>query len=210
MESMGTKIRKLREARGMSQSALAAAARVSQPVIAELEAGNQLSSKKLPEIARALGVDVTQLDERYSGVYTAPPPLFAATGQKLPVYTAAEGGNGHLIIDFTPIDYLPRPQMFEDVSDAYAILVTGESMVPAYEPGDHALVHPRLPPIRGTDVILYEVDDGTGEARATIKRLVGWNDVEWTLQQWNPAHTFKLPRSDWNRCHRVVGKFSRR
>ncbi len=208
MDSLGSRIRALREERGMSQSALARAARVSQPVIAELEAGNQSTSKKLPEIAQALGVEISELDPRFIGVTIPPLPLFTS-GTRLPVYSAAEGGNGHFIIDFTPIDYLPRPQMFDDVSDAYAILITGDSMAPAFEPGDHALVHPRLPPIRGADVILYELN-GEGEAKATVKRLVSWNDTEWTIQQWNPAKTFKLPRNLWPKCHRVVGKFSRR
>lgn len=65
MTSLGDKILALRQQRGLSQSALAKKAKVSQPVIAELESGLQMSSKKLPEIAAALGVRVHDLDPRY-------------------------------------------------------------------------------------------------------------------------------------------------
>lgn len=65
MTGIGERILALRTKRGMSQSALAKKAKVSQPVIAELESGLQQSSKKLPEIAAALGVSAHDLDPRY-------------------------------------------------------------------------------------------------------------------------------------------------
>lgn len=211
MDSVGSRIKALREAKGLSQAALARMAKVSQPVIANLEIEQQVSTKRLPEIAAALGVDVSALDPRFQPKPTnqLSTSRFFNDAAKLPVYAAAEGGSGHMIVTTDPIEWLPRPYTLEAVEDAYAILIVGESMVPAFEPGDTAWVNPRLPPMKGCDVVIYEVN-GDGEATATIKRLVGWTDAEWTLQQWNPAKTFKLKRSDWPKCHRVVGKFSRR
>lgn len=104
---------------------------------------------------------------------------------------------------------IPRPHKLENISEAYGILVEGESMVPAFEPGDVAWVNPRLAPRRGRDVILYAETEGSADRRATIKRLKTWTDDHWTLEQWNPPKTFKLPRAEWTTCHRVAGKFSR-
>lgn len=61
----GIKVRELREALGMSQGELAKAAGCSQPVIVKIESGEQKTSRKLPGIARALGVDIAELDPDY-------------------------------------------------------------------------------------------------------------------------------------------------
>lgn len=63
---IGDKIRKLREAKGLSQPQLAERAGVSQQLISNLESGKVKSSKKLPEIAAALGAAPSQIDSRYS------------------------------------------------------------------------------------------------------------------------------------------------
>lgn len=79
---LGTRIRELREGAGLSQAALARAAGISQNVIAELEAGTQLTTKKLPKIAQALGVDVADVDIEYAsgrgGHERGPRLIFAA------------------------------------------------------------------------------------------------------------------------------------
>lgn len=139
-----------------------------------------------------------------------PLPRFFDESDRMPVYAAAEGGNGTMIISTDEIDRIPRPYTLEGITEAYGILITGESMVPAFRPGDTAWVNPRLPPIRDCEVILYQLDEHNGEAVATIKQLVGWTDREWLVQQWNPPKKFKLDRGLWKTCHRVVGKFSRR
>ncbi|RFC65484.1 S24 family peptidase [Fulvimarina endophytica] len=130
-------------------------------------------------------------------------------GADLPVYAAARGGDGHIIVTFDPVEFVKRPAPLAHVKEGYGLLVTGDSMVPAYRPGDTALVNPRLPAERGEDVILYH-NPPDGEAEATVKHLVAFNDREWTLQQYNPPETFTLSRIEWPICHRVVGKYNRR
>jgi phage repressor protein C with HTH and peptisase S24 domain len=144
------------------------------------------------------------------GLRSKPLPRFFDESDRMPVYAVAEGGNGTIIVSTDEIDRIPRPYTLEGIAEAYGILITGESMVPAFRPGDTAWVNPRLPPIRDCEVILYQVNDHDGEAVATIKQLVGWTDREWLVQQWNPPKKFKLDRGLWKTCHRVVGKFSRR
>lgn len=137
-------------------------------------------------------------------------PELVTDNDPLPVYAAAEGGDGNIIVSVEEIERSPRPYMLQGVGDAYGILVTGDSMIPAFRPGDVAWVNPRLPPMRGAEAIFYTVNDVSGEARASIKELVSWTEKAWTVQQWNPAKTFQLPRPHWNRCHRVVGRLIRR
>ncbi len=123
----------------------------------------------------------------------------------VPVYAAAMGGKGHLIIDFSPIDEIAPPPEIARVRGAYGILIVGESMVPAYRPGDVAWVNPHKPLERDTDVVLYHVPP-TGEAEAIIKALVGFSDREWRLRQYQPLLEFAESRVDWPTCHRIVGK----
>ena len=192
----------------MTQAKLASKAGVPQSVISEIENGKRKSTGSLPEIAQALGVKVGELDPRFGDADS--PPTFMNNRDTMPVYASAEGGDGALIISTSEIDRVPRPYTLEGVSEAYAILITGESMSPAYEPGDYAWVNPRLPPMRDTDCVLYEIDGETGEAKATIKRLLTWTPKAWNLRQFNPRKDFSVDRAQWNKYHRVVGNFRRR
>jgi transcriptional regulator with XRE-family HTH domain len=63
--SIGKNVRRLRQAAGLSQPALAQLAGVTQQLISQLERDQQTSTKALPQIARALGVRVEQIDDNY-------------------------------------------------------------------------------------------------------------------------------------------------
>ncbi len=181
--------------------------------------------EKLPEderirLAALLGVDEAMLrdppppansrsngaSQRHENVVHPPIQMFSAK-PTMPVYASAEGGAGAMIVSTDAIEYVVRPHTLEAVTDAYAILIDGESMIPAYEPGDKAWVNPLLPPMRNMDHIFYDVDNQ--DKHATIKRLVSWTDKDWVVKQYNPLKEFKLPRSTWAKCHRVVGKFNK-
>lgn len=127
----------------------------------------------------------------------------------LPVYAAAMGGNGHQVITFDAIDWVKRPAVLDNVKGGYAIYIVGDSMVPAFRPGDLALINPHLPAQRDTDVVLFHVPPHD-EAECIIKRLIGFNDRDWKLEQYNPYKEFAEPRESWPICHRVVGKYSSR
>ena len=206
----GEEIKAAREARSMSQAGLAEAIGISQVAIKKIEAGQTLKSKYMPEIEAFLRLGTYKVREQPDGGTYKEPPRFMNAVDTMPVYASAEGGNGHFIVTTDEIDRVPRPYTLEGITDAYAILITGESMVPAYEPGDYAWVNPRLPPQRDTDCILYSIDDVTGESNATIKRLLSWDARAWKLRQYTPAKEFPLERGVWTKHHRVVGNFRRR
>src|SRR5690606_22237218 len=153
----------------------------------------------------------SQGEERTKGdpVSIIPGASLITQDKSLPVYAATMGGDGHVIITFDPIEYVKRPAVLEHVKDGYGVLIVGESMIPAYRPGDTALVNPRLPPQRDTDVVLFH-NPPNDEAECIIKQLNGFNDQVWHLEQFNPADTFDEYRKEWPICHRVVGKYNRR
>jgi len=230
METLGSRLRFARSAAGLSQEAVAKQFGISRVSVTQWEADKTSPDRdKLPALAELLGTTMPWLMQ---GQGEAPPKAGspAAAGKRnatafnpeitpgqhlvgmrgLPVYAAAMGGNGHLIVSFDAIDTLKMPAVLENVKGGYGLLIRGESMVPAYWEGDIALVHPHLQPARGFNVVLYHTQPTSGEVEAIVKQLEGWNDRDWTLKQWNPLETFKETRADWPICHRIVGKYDRR
>lgn len=130
----------------------------------------------------------------------------------LPVYAAVEGGPGEMVINTDPIEWVTRPWYLKAVRDGYAVLIVGESMAPVFEPGDYAIVNPRLPPIGGQDAIFTQ-ERADGEFKATIKRMVRRNAVGWRVRQFNPPENqepeFDLRSPPWTKAVRVVGKYYR-
>jgi phage repressor protein C with HTH and peptisase S24 domain len=145
------------------------------------------------------------------GITKGDPPTYVEPGPPpprtpfVPIYSAAQGGKGHIIIDTNPIEEARPPDEIIRVREAYGILIVGESMVPAYRPGDVAWVNPHKPVERDTDVVLYHVPPH-GEVEAIIKALIGISDHEWRLRQYQPPRDFSESRIDWPVCYRIVGK----
>jgi phage repressor protein C with HTH and peptisase S24 domain len=210
----GEAFRAAREDARLSQLDLARMAGVCQQLIAAIETGRTRSTKFLPRIAVALNRRPGELDPDWLAVDEQRGPASPASfgDRDLPVYASAEGGEGQIIVSPDPMEIIPRPSPVVGVRDAYAVYITGESMVPEFEPGDLAIVNPNLPPIAGVTCIFY--GEQAGAARATIKRLRRQTQDAWHVRQWNPPEgmkeDFTLPRSAWPICHRTVGKHSRR
>jgi transcriptional regulator with XRE-family HTH domain len=61
--AMGRRVKRLREAKGMTQRALAAKAKVTQGLVHQLETGviQDVRSQIVVKLAKALGVPVTEL-----------------------------------------------------------------------------------------------------------------------------------------------------
>ncbi|SRR6266436_2355841 len=209
-----------RKSKGLSQGGLANAARVSQQLIASIETGATRTTKFLLRLAAALDVPPGQLDPEWANVQpllerateaSLVPGTAPANQRDLPIHSSAEGGEGFIIVTTDAVDWLPRPPPVAHVRRAYGLYVTGESMVPEFEPGDIALVNPHLPVVPDTTCIFYGAP--ADEVRATIKRLRRKTGDTWYLRQWNPPEgmkaDFTLSRQEWPICHRVVGKYSR-
>jgi hypothetical protein len=178
---------------------------------------------ELPEATRIALAAILRVDEarlRLAGAPSKTParggsvvrpiPKSELVGDRtLPLYAAAMGGEGFMIVTFDAIDYLKRPIELEGVRDGYGLLIYGGSMSPAFREGDMALVHPHLAPHGDREFVFYHTPPD-GQAEAMIKTLVNWNDQRWKLRQYNPAKDFTESRVDWPIAHRVVGKYDRR
>ena len=214
-------VRRARMERNMSQQALAQLVGATQSTINRLENGEAARSRVAPEVAAIFGIPFP-----YRGDEIVPPSaqLFTPSSRRtalqvaaqegsFPIYAAAEGGRGTMVVSTDPIDHMPTPSVMKNVQDGFGVLVVGESMFPAYEPGDIALINPRLPFMRDTDVVFVS-GETDGDFTASIKRLVNWDDDNWTAKQWNPAQgepsEFALLRKTWQRALRVIGKYARR
>lgn len=190
---------------GNKQTALADAAKVTQSTVSRWLSG------RVPDPAQE-----ARLRELLASSPPAPPDNYRPEPQlfgprDLKVFAATEGGEGEIVISTDPIELVPRPWFLGEVREGFAVVVTGESMAPAFRPGDMAIVNPRLSPMRDETHIFTTGDDaGASEWRASIKHLVGSTASEWSVEQYNPARKFKLPRTEWPRALRVVGKYGRR
>lgn len=210
---IGTLIKDARELKRWSQEELAErAGGIGQSTIDRIEKGNfKRMPSHLPVICTALGIPLPDFGTPapVAGVPIARKRIFSSG--TMPVHTAAQGGPGEILVDSSPIAFIPRPAPLEHVQEAYGMVITGDSMHPEYRAGQTALVNPRLPIIPGEVYIFYAEKEG--EARATIKELKRATEKEWRVEQHNPPpgkpKEFTLPRKDWRWAHRVVGKHAR-
>ena len=208
-EKIGDLIRERREARGMSQADLAQTEGTTQQNVARIEKGQGRHSRYLQHILAALGMDVNKAIGLTAEAGDLIPRELLVAEKGMPLYAAAEGGDGAVIINFDAVDYLKWPAPLLHVADGFGVLVVEESMFPAFEPGDIALVNPRLQPRRGKNAVLLGPDNGQ-RVKALIKRFDGQSESVWRVQQWNPQESFTLSKAEWPRCYSVVGKYDAR
>lgn len=219
-------ITEARKAKGLGQKALGQLVGVSQATIAKIETGQVRSTEHLSKLCEVLDLDPSTMPDEAFGktrpgqrqsqgqAITAPVPEYArdpaywaaAAGLvgDVPLYAAAEGGAGALIIEREPIGSAKRPPILQGIKDGYAIYLVGDSMVPEFEPGDTLFVNPRLPVLANTSCVFYS--SKADEPLATVKRYIGATEEEWRVRQYTPARDFGLDRQEWPIRHRIVSK----
>lgn len=105
-----------------------------------------------------------------------------------------------------PIDFVDRPARLAQRQGIYAIYLEGESMTPAYEPGDLVFVDSTRKPWVGRDA-LVELHPKTENdpPRAFLKRIAVLNSEFVELKEFKPVErTFRLPRSAIKAMHLVL------
>lgn len=133
--------------------------------------------------------------------------------RKLPVLGEAVGGDdGEYIFNGSVLDYVDCPPSLENVPNAYAVYIDGESMAPRFRPGETAWVHPTKPARRGDDVVVQihrdQEDDGE-PPRGFVKEFVGWTSSKLLLHQYNPDRQIEFTREQVVSVHPIVlsGKY---
>lgn len=110
------------------------------------------------------------------------------------------------------ISLTARPSILADAKDAYAVLVSTFSMIPAYEPGDTIYVSPDLPALDHKDVLLRRAGDSPGGADVILCRLMEITATHWVVREYGTSHKprdRKVLRKAFPLCHRVICTFSR-
>lgn len=217
MEHFGTRITHRRQLLGLSQRELGDLVGLSARIIDKLECGLSPSFKKLPEIAKALKVppeallpnqkflEPTVRDSRKTSKYPktnmATKPFSRNRHRDLPVLGRAQGGqDGNLTLAGDTIEWTYRPADLTGVHDAFAVFVTGDSMVPKYSDGDLAYVHPDKPIRHGRHVLLETTDH-----HAFIKKFIKWDGNRLILEQYNPDKQLHFDRNDVLRLMLIIG-----
>lgn len=132
---------------------------------------------------------------------SAAPPGIVRSTDMIPIRSAGRGGTDQaMFLEDGPIGYTSRPSNLSGVRAAYAIYMVGDSMEPRYEPGWLLHVNPFKPPTRGRDVVVYKQGQSV-----LIKQFVGWEGDTLVLRQLNPPDTLRIPRTEIEECHLVVG-----
>lgn len=141
---------------------------------------------------------------------TIPPPANRLE-MMLPVLGEAVGGsdgqysfNGHIL------DYVACPPSLQNVPNAYAVYIDGESMWPRYKAGETVYVHPTKPSRRGDDVIV-QIRPASEDMPPLgyVKEFVGWAGSDLVLRQYNPEGEIRFARDDVVSVHPIVlsGKY---
>jgi phage repressor protein C with HTH and peptisase S24 domain len=126
----------------------------------------------------------------------------AAEATALPIFATHDTGEGRMGLTKEIVDYTTRPSILRYVDDAFGIKVSNERMSPSFRSGDVALVHPRVPYIRGREVWVSD-DNGVG----IIATLVDYDAKNWTVETTFPAtERLSLARAEWTKCSRIVGR----
>lgn len=198
-----TAIHQARKLRGWTQTDLARHSGVDQRHISKIENAEFGRSDATIKLKRMLGLTENVL------VKSAAPDILPSTrtmpsmgAKDLALYGCVEAGDGHQFycLSSDPIDMLPRPALLANVPKAYAVMVSGTSMVPCFRPGWTLYINPHLPPVPGHEYLFYNHEDNT----VVVKHLLKVLAHDWRVCQYHPIKEFELPRRIWTRCERVV------
>jgi SOS-response transcriptional repressor LexA len=198
-EIVGANVTRFRIERGLSTAALAREVGVRVFTIQQIEAGKTQRTRYLADIARVLEVDISDLDPRVK----RPTASALASAPDLPLYGTTEAGDGALVLSADPIDRIERPRALAHARNAYAVMVTGESMWPMVRPGDVVVLNPHKYP-RREDLCVFR-SERHGEFKSTIKEFVSRTNDGWRVKRYRPEEKeFALKGQEWPECHVVV------
>jgi phage repressor protein C with HTH and peptisase S24 domain len=221
---LGDLVKARRTAKGWTQKQLALAAGYGQTGIDQIEQGTVVGPRRWHGIADALEIPREEfrqamlqsakdtprqrvsraLPELRPNARVGGPANFSA--RQIPVYGQAVGGAfGEYIFNGEAVDWAPCPPLLDNVAEAYAVFVDGESMAPRYDPRDTLWVHPSKPPRPGDDVVVQIAVNEDGPPHGYVKRFVGWSGSKLKLRQLNPDKEISFDRAKVVSVHSIVG-----
>lgn len=206
-------IKKYRDMAGLSQPDLEVVTGLSQQTISKVETIGRIGPKSLKKIVTALKIPDAELRAALAGTPGAPDFQNAHIVEhkphhrKIPVMGHAAGalpGNGHLIMGEQRA-LIPCPPDLANITDAYAVTVTGTSMIPRYLPGEILYVNPLREPYAGDYVVAQICDPASGELHGYVKRFERWDGNTLVLHQHNPDEPIRFDGQLVHAIHKIVG-----
>lgn len=218
-------IKDLREKLGISQQQLADAAGTSQPQIKRLESGERKLTKEWAErLCGPLRVPAEtllfgpsekepsvnpEISPQGNNVFELPNAKIqgkiVGSGRKIPVFGQAVGGiDGEFLMNGTVLYEVMAPPVLSDVTDAYAVAVSGDSMAPRYEDGEICYVDPSRRVRKGDYVIAQVRFEEHGPPLAYVKKYIRHNSIELVLEQFNPPKELRFPASNVVSVHYIA------
>ena len=161
------------------------------------------STESLAKVLDATGATLDAFSALVSGARAMPGGGRPAAARRIPLIGFAQaGGEGYFGDGGYPVgggwDEVSLPEVGDP--NAYALEVSGDSMVPVFRDGDLVIVSPNAPVRRG-DRVVVRIHSGEVMAKQLARRSA--RRVE--LRSLNPAHpdyTFDLAEIIW--IHRIV------
>ena len=146
-------------------------------------------------IADVLGVGIDEVLGAEDAVIVT-----ANKARMLPVYGSAEDFD---MIDLQePIDSIETPPYLLNTIAAYAVYVAGETMVPRFNPGELAFVHPGKP-FKANDSVIVQLKTDN----AVLKTFQKIDDNEIILSQFSTSETVTYQRDNVKAVHKIIGLF---
>lgn len=215
MSNLGERLIRARKQRGMSQAELARQSRVSQPTISDLESGAQTGTKKAPELANALKVDLNWLLTGRGEMEPRPARRAGVEGDERHVFVpkvkgaVLSAGPGKVSWEHEEVDHshgFQRTWMRDkglNPERCRIIEIAGDSMSPYLQDGDVVLVSLASREIRSGEVYAIAVGD---ELR--VKRLNRRADGGLDIISDNPSPQYPTEHIDPRSVERVnvIGK----
>ena len=150
-------------------------------------------------IAEVLGVGIDEV----LGAEDAAVVAFNKT-RMLPVYGSTDNFN---FIDLQePIDSIETPPSLMNTVAGYAVYVPGETMVPRFNPGEIALVHPGKP-FREGDSVVVQLKPGLTQHTAALKIFQKFTEKSIILGQFATDETLEFQRDEIKIVHKIIGIF---
>lgn len=187
-------------------------AQVLDVPLSELDASIMSDSKNTPHNLRLEHTE-SLVARPKNGTYIPaqekrPPDSFPATdlvgeARDLPVYGTAQAGKGAMALSNNPVDWTNRPTSLLKVSDAYGIIVEGDSMAPAIKAGFILCIHPHKKARTG-NYCIFRSENVDGSFLLCVKEYVKETQDHWHVLQYSPKKSFTLKKSEWQSCHVVV------
>jgi phage repressor protein C with HTH and peptisase S24 domain len=189
MSGVGTRIKRAREALGLTQVVLAKSVGVSQQAVMELESGRAKGTKHTAKFARALGQDAMWIElgegrmrepgkaARVAQKAADAPrvPIPPDDYERIPVFDIrAAGKGGALAHDAAPIAYTMfgldwlRALTRTHVSKLAVLQIAGDSMEPTLCNGDRVLIDTAQSNLRREGVYVIGVEDTLTVKRVTM------------------------------------------